>query len=94
MTTNLALNNKKKSTPRTRLVPGIVLIIAGLAILLLFGRNIQPGLQSTFGLTPQGDSNVIPIPDLVLPVQPAIYVLVLVTVFLGAWQLARRNPVD
>ncbi len=89
MTTNLALNNKKKSTPRTRLVPGIVLIIAGLAILLLFGRNIQPGLQSTFGLTPQGDSNVIPIPDLVLPAQPAIYVLALVTVFLGAWQLAR-----
>ena len=89
MTTNLAQNNEKKSTPRTRLVPSIVLIIAGLAIVLLFGRNIQPGLQSTFGLTPQGDSNVIPIPDLVLPAQPAIYVLALVTIFLGAWQLAR-----
>ena len=89
MTTTLAPKNEKKSTPRTRLLPGILLIVAGLAIILLFGLNIQPGLQSTFGLTPQGDKNVIPIADLVLPVQPAIYVLALVTVFVGAWQLAR-----
>ena len=89
MTTTLAPNNEKKSTPRTRLLAGILLIVAGLAIILLFGLNIQPGLHSTFGLTPQGDTNVIPIPDLVLPAQSAIYVLALATVFLGAWQLAR-----
>jgi general nucleoside transport system permease protein len=89
MTTTLAPKNEKKSTPRTRLLPGILLVVAGLAIILLFGLNLQPGLHSTFGLTPQGDTNVIPIPDLVLPVQTTIYVLALVTVFLGAWQLAR-----
>jgi simple sugar transport system permease protein len=89
MTINPADMNDKKSTLRTRLLAGIFLIVAGLAIVLLFGRNLQPGLHSTFGLTPQGDTNVIPIPDLVLPVQTAIYVLALVTVFLGAWQLAR-----
>jgi general nucleoside transport system permease protein len=89
MTTNPAPKNEKIFNPRTRLVPGILLILAGLALLLLFGLNLQPGLQSTFGLTPQGDKNVIPIPDLVLPAQPAIYVLTLVVVFLGAWQLAR-----
>jgi simple sugar transport system permease protein len=89
MTINPADLNEKKSTLRTRLLAGIFLIVAGLAIVLLFGRNLQPGLHSTFGLTPQGDTNVIPIPDLVLPVQTAIYVLALVTVFLGAWQLAR-----
>ena len=89
MTINSAQTNEKKSTPRTRLVPGILLVVAGLAIILLFGLNMQPGLHSTFGLTPQGDSNVIPIPDLVLPAQATIYVLALVTVFLGAWQLAR-----
>ena len=89
MTINPAHTNEKKSTPRTRLLAGVLLIVAGLAILLLFGLNLQPGLHSTFGLTPQGDTNVIPIPDLVLPAQAAIYVLALVTVFLGAWQLAR-----
>jgi general nucleoside transport system permease protein len=89
MTTNLAKNDEKKSDLRPRLVPGILLIVAGLAILLLFGLNPQPGLQSTFGLTPQGDTNVIPIPDLVLPAQTAIYVLALVVFFVGAWQLAR-----
>jgi general nucleoside transport system permease protein len=89
MTTNLALNNEKKSTTRTRLVPGILLIVAGLAIIFLFGLNLQPGLHSTFGLTPQGDTNVIPIPDLVLPAQTAIYILALLTFFVGAWQMAR-----
>ena len=89
MTTNLANKNEKKSNLRTRLVPGLLLIAAGLVILLLFGRNLQPGLKSMFGLTPRGDTNVIPIPDLVLPVQPAIYLLALLTVFVGAWQLAR-----
>ncbi len=89
MTTNLAQNNEKKSNLRTRLVLGILLIVAGLAILLLFGLNTQTGLHSTFGLTPQGDTNVIPIPDLVLPAQTAIYALALVAFFLGAWQLAR-----
>ena len=89
MTTNLT--NKKETKPkfRARLVPGILLIVVGLAILFLFGLNIQPGQQATFGLTPQGDTNVIPIPDLTLPVQTSIYVLVLVAFFLGAWQLAR-----
>jgi ABC-type uncharacterized transport system permease subunit len=89
MTTNLVNKNEKKPNLRTRLVPGIFLIVAGLVILLLFGLNIQPGQQTSFGLTPLGDANVIPIPDLVLPVQAAIYVLVLVTFFVGGWQLAR-----
>jgi simple sugar transport system permease protein len=89
MTTNLANKNEKKSNLRTRLVPGLLLIATGLVILLLFGRNLQPGLKSMFGLTPRGDTNVIPIPDLILPVQPAIYLLALLTVFVGAWQLAR-----
>ena len=89
MTTNLVKKNEKKSNFRARLVPGILLILTGLAILLLFGLKIQPGQQTTFGLTPLGDTHVIPIPNLVLPVQIAIYVLALATFFVGAWQLAR-----
>jgi ABC-type uncharacterized transport system permease subunit len=89
MTTTLAPKNDKKSTLRTRLVPGILLILSGLLIILLFGLNIQSGLHSSFGLTPEGDKFVIPIPQLVVPAQPAIYALALVAFFLGAWQLAR-----
>jgi simple sugar transport system permease protein len=89
MTTNPVQKNEKKTTLRTRLAPGILLIVAGLAIILLFGLNLKPGQLTTFGLTPQGDKNVIPIPDLVLPVRPAIYVLALVAFFVGGWQLAR-----
>jgi general nucleoside transport system permease protein len=89
MTTNLAPTFKKKTTLRSRLAPGILLIATGLAIIFLFGVNIKPGLFTTFVLTPQGDKNVIPIPNMVLPVQSAIYVLALAAIFVGGWQLAR-----
>jgi ABC-type uncharacterized transport system permease subunit len=89
MTTNLVQKNNKKTNFRTRLAAGILLVVTGLAILLLFGLNTKPGQLTTFGLTPLGDKNVIPIPDLILPVQPAIYVLALIAFFVGGWQLAR-----
>ncbi len=89
MTTNLVQKNDKKTNFRTRLAAGILLVVTGLAILLLFGLSTKPGQLTTFGLTPLGDKNVIPIPDLILPVQPAIYVLALIAFFVGGWQLAR-----
>jgi simple sugar transport system permease protein len=89
MATQIVQQNWKKSYTRARLVPGLLLIGAGLLILLLFGLRLESGQQATFGLTPIGDTNVIPVPDLVLSVQPAIYILIIITVFLGAWQLAR-----
>jgi general nucleoside transport system permease protein len=89
MTTNLADKKENKTNFRSRLTFGILLIVAGLAIVLLFGLNLKPGLHTTFGLTPPGDKNVIPIPDMVLPVQTSIYFLALVSIFVGGWQLAR-----
>jgi simple sugar transport system permease protein len=89
MATKIVQQNGTKSYRRTRLVPGLLLIAAGMLILLLFGFRLEPGQRAQFGLTPSGDTDVIPIPDLVLPVQPAIYALVIITVFLGGWQLAR-----
>ena len=88
MTTETILRSGKSSFVRARLVPGLILIAFGLVILALFGTGTQPGQQATFGMNAM-QSQAITIPDLILPVQPAIYVLVLVTVFLGAWQLAR-----
>jgi ABC-type uncharacterized transport system permease subunit len=89
MTTNLVANKEKKNSLRTRLTAGILLIFTGMAIILLFAINTKPGANTTIGLTPLGDTNVIPIPNLVLPAQTAIYVLSILAIFVGGWQLAR-----
>jgi simple sugar transport system permease protein len=89
MANPLVQEKEKKPYSRNRLVIGLVLVGTGLLILFLFGLNVKAGQQATYGLTPRGDKNVIPIPGLALPVQPSIYILALVAVFLGALQLAR-----
>jgi len=88
MTTEITEQNSKNSFIRTRILPGLILIAIGLLILLLFGMDTQPGQQATFGMNVMR-SQAIQIPDLTLPVQPAIYGLIVVTVFMGAWQVAR-----
>ena len=58
-------------------------------MLFFFGRNLEAGQMSKFGLNSGPKSQTIPIPDLVLPVQPSIYILIIAVIFLGAWQMAR-----
>jgi simple sugar transport system permease protein len=80
--------NAAASMPnRQRVATGVTLVIIGLLMFGLFLINTQPGQTATFGMN-LGDT-AAQIPDLVVPVQPALYTLVMVTVFLGAWQLAR-----
>ncbi|HET6846232.1 MAG TPA: ABC transporter permease [Anaerolineales bacterium] len=74
-------------TIRKRMATGIVLIAMGLLIFVLFTTSTQPGQTATFGMN-LGET-AINIPDLALPVQPSLYALTLISVFLGAWQLAR-----
>jgi simple sugar transport system permease protein len=88
MTTEIIQQSRKNLFVRNRLAPGLILIAIGLVILFLFGVDTEAGQQATFGMNAMR-SQALPIPDLTLPVQPAIYILILVTVFLGAWQLAR-----
>lgn len=88
MTTTTAQIARPVSMSRSRWM-GILFLVIGLAILLLFGRSLEPGLQAKFGLNPGYVSQAIHIPDLVLPVQSTIYVLALLILFLGGWQLAR-----
>jgi len=78
----------KRSSLRSRLAWGLVLIGVGVLIIFFFGFNSLPGQQATFGLN-LAHSQAIPVPDLILPVQTSIYVLALVMVFAGAYQLAR-----
>ncbi len=88
MTTTTAQIARPVSMSRSRWM-GILFLAIGLAIFLLFGRALEPGLQAKFGLNPGYASQAIHIPDLVLPVQSTIYVLALLILFLGGWQLAR-----
>ncbi len=71
-----------------RIFNGIALLVIALLIFLFFARSTQPGQIATFGMH-LTTSQAIPIPDLVVPVQPTLYALIIITVFLGAWQFAR-----
>ena len=89
MTQQSTSSPSTKSSTRSRLIPGSLLIATGLLMLFFFGRNLEAGQMSKFGLNSGPKSQTIPIPDLVLPVQPSIYILIIAVIFLGAWQMAR-----
>jgi len=88
MTTENLQQNKKASNQR-QIITGIVLLLIGLLMFVLFVRNTQAGQQATFGMNLSNDAGTIVIPDLVLPVQQSLYALITIVVFLAGWQLAR-----
>lgn len=73
---------------RKRISYGITLLIFGILIYLFFGINTNPNSQTTFGLTLLS-SEAISVPDLIVPAQSTIYLMVAILVFAGAYQLAR-----
>jgi len=72
-----------------RIAIGVALLVIGLLMFVFFARGAHPGQTATFGMNLPSTSQALTIPDLVLPVQLSLYILIIVTVFLGAWQLAR-----
>ena len=84
-----ATEKQPKKFFRTRILPGILVIVFGLLIFLLFGLDTTAGQKATFGLNPSYATQAIRVPDLVLPVRGSIYALILVIVFLAAYQMAR-----
>lgn len=82
------MNETKQSLHRSRWIGGIVLILLGVFIYLLFGRGLEAAQKATFGMNALR-SQALPIPNLVLPVQATIDFLALLVVFLGGCQLAR-----
>ena len=68
---------------------GFFFLLSGLAIYLLFIRSSEPGLSALFGLNPGRNTSALPIPDLSLPVVPSLYLMALISVFLGFYQLMR-----
>lgn len=85
---NETLELATETSKRQRITSGIVLFVVGLLMFLLFTRGTTPGQKATFGMN-LGSSQAIAIPDIVLPVQPALYILIGIIVFLGGWQFAR-----
>ena len=88
MTTQTNIQTKPTFN-QSQITIGIVLLVIGLLMFLLFVRDTQPGQQATFGLNTNSGNEAFVVPDLVLPVQPALYVLTVVIVFLAGWQFAR-----
>ena len=79
----------EKATPLRQRVMGIIFILAGVAIWLLFIRGIESGLVTKFGMTPGGMQATIP--DVTIPSTPTLYFLAAMSVALGGAQLVRRG---
>lgn len=73
---------------RTRITWGVVLIAVGLLVLFLFAFSTEAGQVTKFGLN-LNQSDAIVVPDLLLPTQPTNYLLALILVGFGAFQMAR-----
>jgi simple sugar transport system permease protein len=84
------MNTKKNPEidMRTRIAWGVVLIVVGLLVLFLFAFSTEAGQVTKFGLN-EAKGEAITIPDLLLPTQPTNYVLALILIAFGAFQLAR-----
>lgn len=68
---------------------GIIFLAVGLLIFVLFALGAMPGQHTTFGLNPSGETHALPVPDLTLPTLFSLYILAMISVFAGAWQLSR-----
>lgn len=88
MTTATATRVLPAEIRRSR-ITGVVLLLIGLSIFLLFGLGLESGLTTKFGLNPGVGSQAFRIPDVTVPTRATIYLLSLVSIFLGAVQIAR-----
>jgi ABC-type uncharacterized transport system permease subunit len=74
-------------SPTRQRVMGILFLVLGVAIWLFFGRSVEAGSITTFGLVPGGfESNL---PDWILPAPATLNVLAFASLFLGAYQVIR-----
>ena len=88
MTTATATRALPAEIRRSR-ITGVVLLLIGLAIFLLFGIGLESGLETKFGMNPGIGSQAMRIPDVTVPTTATIYLLSAISVFLGAAQIAR-----
>jgi len=68
---------------------GVLFIVAGLLIALVFGAGAEAGVESRLGLNPARGDTFFELPDIVVPSAGTAYVLSAVCLFLGGMQLVR-----
>jgi simple sugar transport system permease protein len=78
-----------RTSNRRAQVTGIVFMLVGLVIFLGFGLGTKSGVDTRFGLNPARGDTFFRLPDLVVPSQTALYVIAVVCVFTGGYQLAK-----
>jgi simple sugar transport system permease protein len=78
-----------KSARRRSRTMGILFVLAGLLIYALFVRTSEAGQSAIFGMNPGRTTAAMPLPDVVLPVLPSLYVMAALSIFFGFAQLAR-----
>lgn len=87
MTTTTMNNTTEFVSPTRRRVMGIIFLVLGIALWLMFANSVEPGAQTTFRLTPGGSSQELP--NWVFSSLPMLNVLSVICVALGGYQLAR-----
>ena len=74
-------------SPRRQRVMGFVFLALAAGIWLFFIRTVEPGVSTTFRLTPGGSD--IQLADWVFGTSPALNILAIISAVLGGYQLAR-----
>jgi len=87
MTTTTMKNHFAYVSPTRRRVMGFIFLGLGIALWALFAKNVEPGVETTFVLTPGGATQELP--DWVFPSLPMLDILTVVCVGVGGYQLAR-----
>jgi simple sugar transport system permease protein len=68
---------------------GIIFVVVGLFIFIVFGLSAEADQLSTFGLDVRGESRSIPVGDLVVPTRTLVNVFAAFSALIGIWQLLR-----
>jgi simple sugar transport system permease protein len=83
-----ATASRSIAVPRTRqFVMGALFVVLGLVLWFGFGAGTEAEQTTTFGLAPGGVATTLP--DWVVSTRPALLVLALVCIFMGAVELVR-----
>jgi general nucleoside transport system permease protein len=85
MTTTALRRELEFVSPTRQRVMGILFLLAGVVIWYFFSRNMDPDVVTKFGMTPGGEKATIP--NLVLPTQMTLNILMVVCMLLGLAQL-------
>ncbi|MCS6908473.1 MAG: ABC transporter permease [Anaerolineales bacterium] len=80
-------NSGQYISPARERAMGVFFLIVAAAMWFFFLRTTEPGVMTTFGMTPGGSK--VKAPDWVFETALALQVLIFLTAFLGVYQLAR-----